>query len=185
MLANFNVPRSSKTVGILLRGHINNACAFPPVAAMSGWTHEPDLELNVQIAGRTWTDEVFRICQIIGHELPVDGYDGGIPGQFYACHAENQLIAYLVSKHLFLAEEVESGDFGMSTLSLSTSQTNWEHQDRLAKLQRIQPTQRPQNATILVSRAVCMDCSLFVRRANAAFMLNIELQAAKPYTSTA
>lgn len=175
MLANFNVPGRNKTIGILFRSELNGTSAFPPVAAMSGWSHEPNLDLNVQIAGRKWTDEVFYLCQITGHGLPRHGYDRGKPGQYHACHAEKQLIAYLVSKHMFLpCDTDDEADFGLSSLSLDDQSL----QKKARKLVDIEPPHRLRNAVILVSRRVCDDCCAFVAVVNEALGLNIEVRGA-------
>ncbi|UKZ63282.1 uncharacterized protein TrAtP1_004510 [Trichoderma atroviride] len=174
MLANFDVPRRNKTIGILFRGDLNGTSAFSPVAAMSGFSHEPDSDLNVQIAGRKWTDEVLYLCQITGHVLPEDGHDQGIPGQFYACHAEKQLIAYLVSRHVFLPRDTDNGDFGMARLRLDDDCL----EKKVRELVDIEPPQRLRNAVILVSRRVCGDCCAFVDVVNEALGLNVEVRGA-------
>jgi hypothetical protein len=53
LLANFDVPNRHKSIGILFRSDTIGGLGFPPVAAMSGWKHQLDPELNVQIEGRT------------------------------------------------------------------------------------------------------------------------------------
>lgn len=175
MLANFDVPGRNKTIGILFRSELNDTSAFPPVAAMSGWSHEPSSELNVQIAGRKWTDEVVYLCQTTGNGLPRHEYDRGRPGQYYACHAEKQLIAYLVSKHVFLpCDTDDEADFGMSSLSLDDQSLR----EKARKLVDIEPPQRLRNAVILVSRRVCDDCCAFVAAVNEALGLNIEVRGA-------
>lgn len=179
MLAHFDVPNKHKTIGILFRSNFINTSGFPPVAALSGWAHQPCLESNVQIAGKTWTDEVLKLCQIIGHNLPEDNYDQGECGQFHACHAEKQLIAYFVNKHLFVSHQLDMGDFGLAGLRLSESRSDGTHQDLLDELRKIQPPHRLRKAIVLVSRAVCDDCKVFVRKVNAAFKLDIELQGVK------
>jgi hypothetical protein len=176
MLAHFDVPNKRKTVGVLFRSGVISTSSFPPVAAMSGWGHQPDSELNVQIGGKRWTDEVFQLCQIAEHKLPTDDdRDQGVPGQFRACHAEKQLIAYFVSRHVFLPHEVDEGDFGMKSLSLDVSQTSWRHQETLSELQKIQPPRRLKEAMIFASRTVCFDCSAFVHKVNTKLGLKIEL----------
>lgn len=149
---------------------------------MSGWKHQPDLELNVQIEGRTWTDEVLRLCRIVGHHRPADEKDQGRPGQFKACHAEKQLTAYFISKHVFLPPDLAADDFGMSSLSLDTSQSDCEHQDTLNELQEIQPPERLQKGTILASRTVCQDCNDFIEKVNMALGLMIEFRGVKQYS---
>lgn len=141
---------------------------------MSGWGHAENSNLDLRIAGKTWTNEVFQLCRLIGHNLPTGGHDLGIPGQFYACHAEKQLTAYFVNKHLFLSQEGSSDDFGMSTLSLEAS--DGRHIDRLMELREAEPPQRLQKAIILTSRAVYYDCQAFIIRVNRVFTLDIDLQ---------
>ncbi|SPJ73913.1 uncharacterized protein FTOL_03643 [Fusarium torulosum] len=182
LLANFDVPTRHKTIGILFRGDTIGGPGFPPVAAMSGWKHQSDPELNVQIEGRTWTDEVLRLCRIVGHHLPADERDQGRPGQFKACHAEKQLTAYFVSKHVFLPPDLAADDFGMSSLSLDTSQSECEHQDTLNELQKVQPPERLQKGTVLASRAVCQDCNDFIEKVNMALELTIEFRGVKQYS---
>ncbi|UKZ88194.1 uncharacterized protein TrAFT101_003956 [Trichoderma asperellum] len=177
MLANFDVPRKNKTIGILFRSDSNDTSAFPPTAAMSGWSHEPNSDLNVQIAGREWINEVFYLCQITGHRLPERMKpDQGRPGQFYACHAEKQLIAYLVSRHVFLPHDIEEEDFGLANLSLNEFQDDQSPRQRVRELKNIEPPQRLKNAVIFVTRAVCDDCRVFAKRINETLGLNIEVR---------
>jgi hypothetical protein len=174
MLINFSVPRRNKTIGILLRSNFHGPSAFKPVAAMSGWSHEPGSELNVQIGGRTWTDEVFDLCRSIKYILPeVEKCDQDRAGQFYACHAEKQLIAYFVSRHVFLPCDVEE-DFGLSRLSLDDQSPR----KKLMALRSIVASQRLRDAVIVVTRQMCNDCCAFVKRVNGALGLNIVVRGA-------
>ncbi|KAL9484847.1 hypothetical protein ACSS6W_003636 [Trichoderma asperelloides] len=180
MHAKFEVLNKKKTIGILLRSDLNDTSALPPIAAMSGWTHKPNSDLNVQIPGRKWTDEVFYLCQIIGHGLPESENDQGRPGQYYACHAEKQLIAYLVSRHVFLPRDIEDEDededFGLAKLSLSEFQGDQSPRQRVRELKNIEPLQRLKDATILVTRTVCDDCRVFAERVNETLGLNIQMR---------
>ncbi|KAH7231300.1 uncharacterized protein BKA55DRAFT_598575 [Fusarium redolens] len=160
LLANFDVPNRHKTIGILFRGDTIGGPGFPPVAAMSGWKHQ------------TWTDEVLRLCRIVGHHLPADEKDQGRPGQFNACHAEKQLAAYFISKHVFLSPDLAVDDLGIDC----------EHQDMLDELQKVQPPERLQKGTILASRAICKDCNDFVEKVNMALGLMIEFRGVKQYS---
>ncbi|PWY93006.1 hypothetical protein BO94DRAFT_544056 [Aspergillus sclerotioniger CBS 115572] len=81
---------------------------YPTVAAMSGWTHGSGPSPDALISGQQWTKEVFYIASVIGHELPpIEHYDGSQPGRYNACHAEKQLIAYFLDRHVFLPRDVE------------------------------------------------------------------------------
>lgn len=95
---NYPVTPPRKTVARLERGG-----KFPPIAAMSGWSHSswPSLRVN----GQQWTKEVFYISSLVGHTLPCDENDQGQRGKYYACHAEKQLIAYFIDRHVFLPRD--------------------------------------------------------------------------------
>ncbi|GES66240.1 hypothetical protein ATEIFO6365_0013020800 [Aspergillus terreus] len=87
-----------KTVARLERGG-----KFPSVGAMSGWSH--DSVQSLMVDGRQWTDDVFYIAAEVGHHLPSHGYDRGKDGRYNACHAEKQLIAYFIDRHVFLPRD--------------------------------------------------------------------------------
>ena len=114
LVIHFDIPKKWKTIGVLYRGH-----QLYSVAAMSGWAYREDPGVNIQIAGRSWTAEVRRLCEIIGYDLVPDNYDQGKPGRYYACHAEKQLITFFVSKHLFLPHKIEDSmaDLNLNKLS--------------------------------------------------------------------
>ncbi|KAL4982951.1 DYW family of nucleic acid deaminases-domain-containing protein [Aspergillus falconensis] len=57
---------------------------FPPITSMSGWAHDQ---------GRYLADRVMKLSDL------------GQPGRFYASHAEKQLIAYFIDRHVFLPED--------------------------------------------------------------------------------
>ncbi|KAL8918576.1 MAG: hypothetical protein Q9172_005366 [Xanthocarpia lactea] len=134
-ITEFPVPTEWKTIASLQR-----PSKYPSIAAMSGWRHG---ETNVTISGKDWTNEVKRISRIIGHQLPIDQHrDQGVEGHFFASHAEKQLIAYFISKHVLL-------EYGEQEL-----------------LQQAKPPVLLKQATILVSRPPCHDCSKFIGAVN-------------------
>ncbi|KAJ5748901.1 uncharacterized protein N7511_010597 [Penicillium nucicola] len=94
----YPISRSWKTVARLERGG-----KYPSVGAMSGWSHSFIQSLRVD--GRQWTDDVFYISEVVGHLLPFDNHDQGRDGQYNACHAEKQLIAYFIDRHVFLPRD--------------------------------------------------------------------------------
>lgn len=90
--------RNSKTIARLERRD-----PFSPIIAMSGWSHgQWDL---IRVSGREWTDEVYRIVAMVDHQLALHDCDQGAPGKFYACHAEKQLIACFIDRHVFLLQD--------------------------------------------------------------------------------
>lgn len=143
-VAEFPVPNEWKTIATLHRPP-----QYPLVAAMSGWSHK---ETKITVSGRDWTDEVMQISTLVEHQLQNDTRrDHGNPGQFHACHAEKQLIAYFVSKHV-LIQSVE--------------------QDILLDAK---PPVLLESATILVSSRPCDDCTQFINATNSAFNLTIKV----------
>ncbi|KAK8134785.1 hypothetical protein PG984_006797 [Apiospora sp. TS-2023a] len=177
LVAYFDIPNEWKTIGVMYRGS-----QFPTVAAMSGWSHPAGHEHNVQIAGRTWTDEVLRLCQIIGHELPTHDYDQKVLGQYHACHAEKQLVAYFVHKHIFLRQETYTGATSaleaLANLSLGEPLTEGKREGakKLSALKTWEPPISLKEAIIMVCRPICPDCESFVGHVNEKLGLGIKLR---------
>ncbi|KAL4961384.1 uncharacterized protein BDV14DRAFT_180608 [Aspergillus stella-maris] len=94
----YPITKGWKTVARLERGG-----KFPSIGAMSGWSHGSLQSLRVD--GRQWTDDVFYISEIAGHLLPSHDYDQDKDGRYSACHAEKQLIAYFIDRHVFLPRD--------------------------------------------------------------------------------
>lgn len=158
-IKSFTVSGQFKTIARLDRG-----LPFPPIDAMSGWGHHGG-ELTT-ISGADWTEEVFRICRLIEHQLPPSAEsDRGRPGMFFASHAEKQLVAYLLSKHVFLDDE--SSETAQDEVGSRTITTY------LQGLSLAQPPVSLRKATILVSRKMCSDCEKFVAAVEARLKLRI------------
>ncbi|KAJ2993239.1 hypothetical protein NUW58_g1901 [Xylaria curta] len=191
LLAHFDVPNEWKTIAVLYRGH-----RFDPIAAMSGWGHQADDRVNIQIAGCDWTSGTVRLCKIVGFDPELHHYDQDMPGYYYACHAEKQLIAYFISKHCFLPSELvtNAGPDGVPDEEIGTlldrlhleevcdesSRTQVSpqeecHKERLSKLHRCAPSFGLKKATIMVSRPVCHDCQRFVNHINSFVDLEIDV----------
>ncbi|KAJ4397444.1 hypothetical protein N0V93_001672 [Gnomoniopsis smithogilvyi] len=69
MSAHFQVPNDWKTVGVLCREN-----GFPPMAAMSGWSHSG--YGNTRVGGQDWTEEVRSLAAFIGFALEPHWKDG-------------------------------------------------------------------------------------------------------------
>lgn len=180
-VAEYPISNEWKTIARLERGH-----KYPSVAAMSGWSHG---NTTATISGRDWTSEVIRIADILGYPIkPDEKRDGGIPGQYHACHAEMQLIAYLISEHVFLEPEIRAP----KTISDPTDPQNPTKEDLgdgsskraelesdkrgpLHELATIMPPAMLKRATILVSIASCESCSQFNTFVNQKLGLSISL----------
>ncbi|KAF4921543.1 Protein PhlB [Colletotrichum fructicola] len=137
MIATFDIPNKWKTVAVLYRGG-----RFPGVAAMSGWGHGE--KLDIQVSGKAWTQEVYDLCERIGFSLRPHDRDQGSRGKYHACHAEKQLVAYFISKHL-LRENVEDV-IALENLRLDDAddyaergQNGRHHRERLPALEHIEP----------------------------------------------
>jgi hypothetical protein len=93
-----------------------------------------------------------RISSTVGHQLQMEERrDQGKEGQYFASHAEKQLIAYFISKHVLI--ETEDEDL----------------------LQRAKPPVLLKQAIILVSRPPCGDCLQFIETVNTTLGLMISV----------
>lgn len=158
-IKSFTISRQSKIIARLDRG-----LPFPSIDAMSGWGH--DEEKLTTVSGADWTEEVFRICRLVKHQLPASpDIDQRYPGKFFASHAEKQLIAYLVRKHAFLDDEIsEMAQDQVDNRTITVS---------LQELYLAQPPVSLRKATISVSRKMCLDCEKFVATVEARLNLRI------------
>lgn len=177
----FSLPSEWKTVASLHRGQ-----GFTDVAAMSGWGHgESEV---IHIAGREWTTEVLELCALLDFELQPHTYDHGVVGQWEACHAEKQLIAYFINRHMFLESEIrvpreeyldvtdllEQLAMGELTEDMVAQRRLEEQQKaefrkkqlKLRKLWAIRPETSVREAVIMVSRPVCSECKRFIAHIN-------------------
>jgi hypothetical protein len=94
----YPITRSWETVARLEGGG-----KFPSVEAMSGWSHCSVQSLRVD--GRQWTDDVLYISEVAGHVFPSNSKFYGKDGQYNVCHAEKQLIASFIDRHVFLPRD--------------------------------------------------------------------------------
>lgn len=128
-----------KAVAILDRGQ-----DFPRISATSGWSNSSEArEKNgmVWLSNNKWTQKVSTLCLLLDYTLASDDRDNDTQGSFNACHAEKQLIAYFIDKHVFVpGDAVPKPKF--STLEL------------------IKPPVKIQTR-IFVNKEVCKDCIEF------------------------
>lgn len=74
---------------------------FLVVRATSGWTTYNTSAAPIDAA--IWTEGVFRISKLVGHEsFP----HSGVAGQWNACHVEKQLVAWFLSRHVILPDKL-------------------------------------------------------------------------------
>ncbi|KAL9617356.1 MAG: hypothetical protein Q9160_007844 [Pyrenula sp. 1 TL-2023] len=181
-IAEYRLPYLGETIARLERGN-----SYHPIAAMSGYTHN---EGNGVLSGIHWTSMAQDLAKAAGHALKIEeAYDRGIPGNFYACHAEKQLMAYLVNKHVFLESEIKPrevrrvkavqryvDDNGLErTLKLETEDEEIPA-GQLHDLAAVMPPVMLKKATILVSSAPCPDCTEFKNLLNRKLGLDISLK---------
>jgi hypothetical protein len=92
----------------------------------------------------------------VGHQLQIEKRrDQGIEGHFDSSHAEKQLVAYFISKHVLIESDGEE------------------------LLQQATPPVLLKKATILVSRPPCSDCSQFIQAVNKALSLMYQSSTAQ------
>ena len=168
-IAEYPISTPYKTIAWLERGG-----RYPFIAAMSGWGHG---ETTTLVSGRDWTPEVIRIAKIVGHTLALDDWDKDYPGQFHACHAEKQLIAYFISKHVFLEPEIRAFEnpFAIPD-TYDSGDDESEEGGTLHDLAAIAPPALLKQASILVSNPPCGDCIRFIKVVNAKLNLRISVR---------
>jgi hypothetical protein len=88
----------------------------------------------------------------VGHQLPIEERrDQGEEGRYFASHAEKQLVAYFISKHVLIKTEDDE------------------------PLQSAKPPVLLKQATILVSRPQCGSCLQSIETVNGALGLMISV----------
>lgn len=99
----FSVPLSSpwKTVGCLTR---NNA--LPLTLTVSEYTSGIKGFIDGTLDRPVSLDRVFKLARLLGHNLAPHCWDGDQPGSFLACHAEEQLLAFMLWNHTTAFEDV-------------------------------------------------------------------------------
>jgi hypothetical protein len=105
----------------------------------------------------------------VGHALKLNTKkDRGTPGKFNASHAEKQLIAYFLDRHVFLPEDTE----------IRACEDRKELHSRLNRLSEIAPKHRMTGTAILISapkHLICPDCAAFKDSVNRVLVLSITL----------
>lgn len=158
---------------------------FPPVYASS---RDIDRDNETMVGGRSLRQSVIKIASLVGHQLPpVRNQDHDESDQCSVDHAEKQLIAYFIDKHLFLPDDVVNENELDDLLRWRDEYGYGETDDEedadevrriaLTQLKRVQPPVCLKRATILSSTAVCSDCKEFCRRVNDHFGLELFLRS--------
>jgi FOG: Ankyrin repeat len=144
-----------KTVGVLIRPQ-----GFPRISTHSGWAHTAwttDKGDLVVLGGDYWTSRVIELATEVGYKFPEHEYDRrGGPGSYFACHAEKQLMAFFVSKHVFTDSDKRDG--------------------HLRELAAIEPQSRLDTATIYVDSEECHSCREFRDHLNDVLGIHIATQ---------
>ncbi|KFG77538.1 hypothetical protein MANI_024410 [Metarhizium anisopliae] len=172
-ITRYEIPVEGKTVACMIRHG-----GLPPVFAMSGFTHDGSIELP----GRPWVNVVMRLCRLIGsYPDKWPRRDQGVPGQFYASHAEKKLIAYFIYKHKFLLSDISNTEDEltsmMGTLNLRgrTPRAISPRKFKMMRLQAASPETSLCEANVMSSTPICADCERFARSVNEVLGLRIRL----------
>lgn len=132
--------------------YLNCGSPFKDVFAASGYSQGDFGGLDGCLDREEWTAKVFMFSRAIGHKLKIcPKKDGEIPGSFYACHAEKQVMAYFLWKHTALHEETTGEE----------DEKTEERNLKLDALQESKPAMLRIMTDIYVSREVCLDCDGF------------------------
>lgn len=151
-------PRQSewKTTACLTRG-----TALPYTLAVSGYSDGPFGSHDGALDRPTWTRKAFQLADLLGHELPGDQLDEeGRPGSFYACHAEKQVLSFMIWNHTTALGDV----------------------DEVAPLDRCEaPSLSQLHVEIFVWQParklpyICFDCAEFCAKAAEKFKMSLSL----------
>ncbi|KAK4246831.1 hypothetical protein C7999DRAFT_41811 [Corynascus novoguineensis] len=132
----------SKTAAFLDRGS-----PFPVVSAVSGYLGPDNQEFLTatesfeRLNPGHWMPETVRLAQAFGFDFARHDHDQpGIPGSYYACHAESMLMCFFVMRN-YIFRDYKSGE----TVN-----------DDFLQLFMLQP--RNQRARIIVSHEPCLSC---------------------------
>ena len=168
-VAEYEIPTPFKTIARLERGG-----RYSSISAMSGWSHG---ETTTLISGGYWTTEVIRIAKIIGHALdPDDNKDKGTPSLYHACHAEKQLVAYFISKHVFLEPETRAPKEAVARPDTCYREpVQSKEGGTLHELAAKAPLVSLKKASIHVSSPSCGDCLRFIQGVNEKLDLRISV----------
>ena len=102
-ISSTGLSKSWKTVACLRRGS-----AFPHTLSVSGYSPGSCGVGGGALDRRLWTEKVFQLANVLGYHLPEDRRDKGRPGLFNACHAEKQLLAFVLWSHTTALEDIEA-----------------------------------------------------------------------------
>lgn len=118
----YHVPitAENKTFAYLERGDGDDY-----VFAVSGWSGGQFANIDGCIDRELWTKRVFEFSKIIGHKLDHHKKDEpGRKGSYHACHAEKQLMAYVLWHYTSLQTEPDQ----------EASEAEWTRYKRVDKL---------------------------------------------------
>ncbi|GMF32574.1 unnamed protein product [Phytophthora lilii] len=157
---------------------LNRGGQYPPVYALN---RKLDGINETVVCGQSLWQVVVKIASMVGYQLPTHTMDGDKPGQCSANHAEKQLAAYFICKHLFLPDDVVSEDELHDLLCRRQENKDGEPDEEerkisLTQLHRVKPPVSCKRATIVSSNTACADCKKFCERVNSHFRLELFLQ---------
>ncbi|KAF7905060.1 uncharacterized protein EAF01_005581 [Botrytis porri] len=127
------------------------------INAVSGWQcKQSETESsNAFISNKEWTEKVKEMCQTIGYELRRSQNDRGNPGNYNACHAEKQIIAYWI--HNYVAK-----------LPSGYRCTNWAKRDDSPPIK----SEYYKDLYIVVSSSLCDCCNRFLNHVAAYYSIS-------------
>lgn len=180
LVSNHILKTLSKTVA-----HLDRGGRFPTETATSGWSRWTSNLAD--ISGTRWTEEVFCVARTVGHQLqPRQNFDHRKQGQYYASHAEAQLIAFFVSRHVILEDVIDSlvhrpenheerpGGAAMGG-SDNVQEADGKARKEAKLRDLIVPPVTLREARIFVSATPCVECKNFCRLVNEKYGLRLEL----------
>ncbi len=179
MLAKFTAPIANeyKTFGFLDRGS-----AYDDIFAVSGYTGGEFGGIDGCLDREIWTEKAFTFCTILGHNLVCNARkDGTRPGNYHACHAEKQLMAYFLWKHTTPQEELNEDEVDEDKdVGNSNNEAMWTKYEAIEELSSSSPREISAQPTIYIhneQNIVCSDCQRFQELVRTKTGINFEIKA--------
>ena len=178
MLAKFTAPMANecKTFGFLDRGS-----PYDDIFAVSGYTGGEFGGIDGCLNREVWIEKVFTFCTILGHKLVYDARkDGNRLGNYHACHAEKQLMAYFIWKHTTLQEELNEDEVNEDEDDGdSNNEAMWTKYEAIKELSSSSPREISAHPTIYIHNErgiVCSDCQRFQKLVRYKTGINFEIK---------
>jgi hypothetical protein len=139
----------SKTFALLIRG-----APFDDVFAVSEYSQGYFGNTDGCLDREEWTMKAFMFSRVLEHTLEANSKDGNVVGSYNACHAEKQVMTYVLWKHTLIHEAITND------MDEEVERTCM----KLHQLKESEPSAVRLRSDIYINRPSCSDCKRFQDR---------------------